>query len=531
MPEQLAQHDGSTLRDSLRVVRRRKWVILLAVLLVPLAAVLFSLRQEARYEASAEVLLSRADLAASLTGTPGLFASEDATRFGQTQARLARVPAVAERVLGKTGLTDRTVEDFLAASDVSARQDADFLVFRVVDVDGALAMRLATEYARQFTLYRRKLDTAALVRAREEVEHRIAQLARADLRGSTLYSVLLEKEQQLQTLEALPTSNAFLVQPADGAVKVRPRPARNGFLGLALGLVLGLAAVFLWEALDTRLRSADEIGLGLGLPLLARIPEPPRRLRSTNRLAMLAEPRSFDAEQFRILRTNLDFANLERGARTIMVTSAVEGEGKSTTVANLAVAVACAGRRVVLVDLDLRHSFLDRFFDLGDRPGVTDVALGRAALEDAIVQVAIRELSGDATPPLTSAVLEVLACGPVPPDPGEFVGTRALADILERLRERADLVLIDSPPLLHVGDAMTLSARVDGLVVVTRLNVVRRRLLNELHRLLETCPAAKLGFVLTEAEIEEDYGAYGYGYAGHYFLQRADAVAQRIRAR
>ena len=134
--------------------------------------------------------------------------------------------------------------------------------------------------------------------------------------------------------------------------------------------MLGIGLAFLREALDTRVRSADEVGEKLGLPLLARVPEPPRKLRNSNRLVMQADPHGAQAEAFRTLRTNIEFVNLDVHARTIMITSAIQSEGKSTTAANLAIAFARMGKRVALVDLDLRRPFLDKFFDFGDRPGL-----------------------------------------------------------------------------------------------------------------------------------------------------------------
>ena len=236
-------------------------------------------------------------------------------------------------------------------------------------------MRLATSYAGQFTLFRRELDTASLERARTEVASRISVLKSSGEQSSALYADLVNKEQQLRTMEALETSNAFLVRSANDVVQVQPRPTRNGVLGLALGVVFGIMLAFLWEAVDTRLRSAEEISERLQLPLLARLPSPPKAIRNENGLVMLRDPTGIQAEAFRMLRTNLEFANLERGARTIMFTSAVEGEGKSTTVANLAIALARAGRHVILVDLDLRRPFINRFFAMNGHAGVTDVAL------------------------------------------------------------------------------------------------------------------------------------------------------------
>ena len=320
-------------------------------------------------------------------------------------------------------------------------------------------------------------------------------------------------------------------------------------LGVLLGLALGAALAFLWEALDTRLRSADDIADRLGLPLLARLPEPPRKLRSREELVMLREPHGVQAEAFRVLRTNLEFARLGRQARTIMITSAVEQEGKSTTVANLAVALARDGKRVVLVDLDLRRPYIARFFGIEDAWGLTHVALGRVTLDEAMTRMSIetrptaqrpKRLADEAEAVRSNGgggggghgALHVLGSGPIPPNPGEFVGTRELEAALAHLREQSDVVLIDAPPLLHVGDALTLSAKVDGLILVTRLGVVRKGMLDEVHRLLEAAPAEKLGFIVTDAEVEKGYG-HGYGYGGAYYgrvsrRMEADVAASEV---
>jgi Mrp family chromosome partitioning ATPase len=518
---------GSTLQDYLRVVRRRRWVIVETVVLVTLAAVLFSLRQEHMYRASSQVLLSNQNLAAALTGTQqSTGVSLQADRVAQTQADLARVRAVAARTLAAVGL-ERSPGALLAHSSVDAKPNADVLEFSVVDHDPELATRLATAYARQYVRYRQRLDTGALQRARSEVQQRIAGLQP----GSTsLLQSLEEKEQQLATMEALETSNASVVEEASGASQVQPRPIRNGVLGFGLALVLGFGLAFLREALDTRVRSAEEIGERLGLPLIGRLPEPPRRLRKEERLVVLADPRSPGAEAFRMLRTNLEFVRLDHDVKSILITSAVEQEGKSTSVANLAVTLARAGQDVALVDLDLRRPFLDHFFGLGHQPGVTEVAIGQAQLEEALAPVPFRDFSNGSTRAPGSGLgnghlraatprsphggsLSVLVAGPLPPDPGDFVGSAALAAILDELRERFDTVLIDTPPLLQVGDAMTLSRNVDALMVVTRMNVVRRPMVTELRRLLDSSPARTLGFLVTGAGGAETYG-YG-GYAGY----------------
>ena len=549
---------AATLRDYLHVVRRRKRIILPAVLLVPLAAVLFSLHQPKLYQAEAQVLLSSQNLAAQLTGTQqytGVNLQPD--RIAQTQADVARVPQLARRVLREVPGTGLTPDQLLFASTVATAPNADILTLSVTNHDPALAQRLVNAYASAYTVYRRQLDTASIVRALKSVDRRIGQLVKGGDRRSALYASLVDRQQTLATMEALQTSNASVVKRADHVAQVQPKPKRNGILGVFLGIVLGLGLAFLWEALDTRVRSAEEIGEKLdGLTLLARIPSPSKRVREEHRLVMLDEPTGTDAETFRMLRTNLDFVSLDRDARTIMVTSAVEQEGKSTTIANLAIAMARSGQRVILVDLDLRRPYLDKFFGLSG-PGITQVALGHASLEQALATVAISDPGSEHVPAsngnghikvlsangkpngngsshakAVKGVLQVLPSGPIPPDPGEFVNTQALSEILAQLRDRADVVLIDAPPALRVGDAMTLSSKVDAVVVVVRMKVVRRQMLGELARQLSTMPTPVLGFVATAAGEEQGYGyGYGYGY-GHYarpYVQSGHAERERSR--
>jgi polysaccharide biosynthesis transport protein len=507
--------EGTTLRDYVQVIRRRKWVIVLTMALVPLAAVVLSLRQAALYQSSAEVLLNRQN-ASIVSGVSDPNTYYQPERVLQTQAELARVPAVAQRVISASG-ADMTVNDFLASSSVSSEPNSDLLEFKVVDESPERASVLATQYARQFAAYRTELDTNAIARALSSVTSRISDLESQGDRSSALYTNLVEKEQQLRTLQALQTSTLSVVREADGAEQTQPRPVRNGILGFLVGLVLGIGLAFLWDALDTRVRSAEEMGEELGLPLLARLPAPPRGMRNQEQLSTLVDPHGVQGEAFRMLRTNLDFMNIDRSAKTIMVTSAVESEGKSTTVANLAVTFARAGRVVTLVDLDLRRPFLARFFRLGHDAGLTQVALGYTDLDAALTTIPIDadqngSENGNAN---LGGILQVLPSGPIPPDPGEFVNSHVVDEILDEVRKRSDIVLIDAPPLLRVGDAMALSAKADGIIVVTRLRVVRRPMLKEIRRLLDVAPSAKLGFVLTGAQEDEGYGygsykAYGY---------------------
>ncbi len=526
---------SSTLRDYVDVVRRRKWIILQAIVLIPLVAVLLSERQTKQYQATAGVLVNFNDLSAAVTGIgSGSDVFQTPDRVAATDAQVAHSQAVAQAVAQKLQLANRSWGTILAETAVAPDLNSNVLYFSTTDPDADLAPKIATEFARQFTIYQTQLDTASLRKAIANAQARLSELRTRGNGGSALAESLAQRIEQLKTSAVLKTTSAQLIHPAEFAVQVAPRPVRNGILGLFLGIVLGFGLAFLREALDTRVRTSDEISERLGLPLLARLPEPPRRLRRENQLVMVNDPTGTQSEAFRMLRTNLDFVRIDRDARTIMVTSAVEAEGKSTTAANLAAALARIGQRVVLVDLDLRRPFLHRFFDLSGHPGLTHVAVGHAELEDALVPIPLVSATGAITGTngngssgsRVEGLLEVLGSGPIPPNVDEFVGTRAVADILDRLRARADIVIVDSTPLLVVGDAMALTSAVDGIVVVTRMNVVRRPMLRELGRVLDSSPAQKLGFVVTGAGGHESY--YGYESSYRYRRPAASSAGRRV---
>jgi capsular exopolysaccharide synthesis family protein len=502
------------LSDYIAILDRRKWIIIQSTLIVAVVAFILSAQQDKVFAASADVLLTRQSLSTAITGVTNPDVYVDPERFAATQAGLARAPEVGERAIDDGGIRNRSAGDLLASSSVDPRANADLLRFTVEDGEPAMAVRLANAYAKAFTDYKASLDTAQLVEARTDLEGRIAELRQDGQSGTELYRSLVDSAQQLRTMEILQTPNR-VVRPATGAAQIAPTPNRTAILGAFVGLLLGLGIAFLWETLDKRVRTEEEIERRLGLPLLSRLPEPGRGAEKEMRLTMIHDPQDAYAEAVRRLRTNLEFANVDRDARVIMVTSAVEREGKSTTIANLAVALARSGRNVALVDLDLRQPVLAKYFDLQGQPGITDVVLERADLQATIAPIRLpipvsASLSSNGSVGAAGR-LNVLPTGPLPANPGELVGTQALGRVLDELRNEHDYVLIDAAPLLSVGDSMTLSARVDAILVVTRLGIVNRPMLTDLSRELETSPASKLGFVVTGIDLKAGYG-YGHAY-------------------
>ena len=226
---------------------------------------------------------------------------------------------------------------------------------------------------------------------------------------------------------------------------------------------------------------------------------------------------------------NLEFATVGKPSQVMMFASALAKEGKSTTLANLAVASALAGKSVAVVDLDLRRPALAQFFRTGDdQPGLSAVVLGYAELDDALVHVPLELLSRNTADRLaphgpagnggangagaTTGSLMLLPTGILPPDPGEFVGLEGVGRVIAALRERVDVVLLDVPPLHAVGDGLTIAGLADALVVVVRSDWARRRVTGELASILARMPVEGLGFVLCGSGGDTTSGYYGYGY-------------------
>jgi polysaccharide biosynthesis transport protein len=525
----------TTVADYLTVLRRRKWVVLVPPVAAAVAAYVLSMGQSPLYRAKADVLFKGASVVTAITNVDPL--GPDPNRYLTTQSGIARDPRLAKRIAAASGIPGMTSGRVLSESTITPSIDSDILTISVEDPDRTAAERLANTYASQFAEFTTGLATQNVDDALNLLQVRLKSLEGHGQANSALYASLLQQQAQLATVGRLMAGIARVLQPADGAAKIQPRPKRNAILGFLFGGVVGLALAFLAEALDRRVRDEHEIDAALGIPLLARIPQPPRALQRRDGLVMLNEPSGPQAETFRKLRTSIEFVNPDGAARTIMVTSAMEQEGKSTTIANLGVALARGGRRVAVVDLDLRRPYLSRLFHVGGRPGITDVALKRATLTDALRPIVlasgIREMAslngqGPSQNGTTASegLLHLLPAGTLPPSAGEMLQDPRLPSVLDELATRFDVVLIDAPPLLAFGDTMTLSSHVDAIFAITRLGRVQRPILHEFARQLQNCQAKRLGYVLTGVEHSESY-RYMYE-AYEYYARGTPSAKERV---
>lgn len=509
-------------RHYLHVLQRGRWILAPTVVIVFGAVAAFTLRQERLYEASATVLINRASVAAVVAGTQG-FAAQDFPRVLQTKADLAHSIPVAVRTLEAAGLPGRNPTSFLARSSAEPRPQADLLQLSVRDPEPTVAKRLAGTFADEFVAYQHQLESDAVQAARTAVEQRLAETS-----GDTaLFNALQARIDQLTEIEALTTSLGQVVAYPTAAEQVQPKLLRNAVIGLAMGLLLGVGLVFLYDALDPRLRSSDEVGLLLSLPLLGRLPSPPSDL-DTNVPVFREHPHSSFAEAYRMLALSIEFLLSDTKFTVLAVTSALESEGKSTTVANLGLALAETGKSVVIVDLDLRRPTIAAFFGLEDRPGVSDFLAARGEVSDVVTSVALRGIGGDgerdADPQsFPRGTLRVIGAGTRTGEPSLLLRHPRLAKLVNYLRESVDVVLLDTPPLLRVSDPASVAQLADGAIFIAKLGVVRRPMLREVQRVAQRYPTEILGFVLTNAEREQSPYYEGSYYRGDY-IQRGGAT-------
>jgi succinoglycan biosynthesis transport protein ExoP len=510
----LTNSNLTTLGDFVQVLRRRWWIVALVVVIALVSAYAYSKHQSPAYRANADVRLNAQPTITSLNGQPIQTATSTAVMVA-SEALFASDPRLLAAVMKTEGLNE-TASQFLSHGSVTGDPANAILTFSYDAANGPRARAVADAWANAYKTAADRRDTtvytAALTQLNQTSKNQNRQIRKLQSQGQTAQA-LAEGQVRKGTTDKILAYNGLLhavpgnrqVSTANTSTKVRPRTGRNLAAGLGLGLILALVIVGIIEALDTRVRRSEEVGEVLGLPLLSRIPTP--RRNQQGRLAMIDDDDQHYSEAYRKLRVNLDFANIRQAAKKILVTSALEQEGKSTTVANLAVAMARAGRHVVLVDLDLRAPSLHTFFGLDGAAGLTEIALDHVHLEDALYHVPIVGASGR---------LDVVPVGSIPQRPADFLESPAVDAVLTELEERADVVLIDSAPLLPVSDSIALSSKVDALVVVVASGL-KRNVMGELQRALGACQAPCLGFVLTgaERETEDYYGGYGrYGGGG-----------------
>lgn len=508
------------LRDYLRILRRRKWTILLATLITVAGAVGVSLAQTPVYQGRADVLLQPRSTESLFDPNTGQ--RSDPARAVQTEIQVLKSRPVRELVNKKLGSAPK-----VAASPVG---QTDVIQVKAESTDPERAADIANAYARAYIDFRRTQAVDDLLAAGQQIQAKIADLQRrldtltdtptpsprattattnlelTSERDSLLAQQALfrQKLDQLQVDASLKSGGAQLVTPAVAPTEpIRPTPERNAVVALTVGLMLGVGLGFLREYLDDSLTAKEDVERAVpGVPVLALIPALGAwKDKKWSLVASLTDPDSPAAEAYRTLRTSVQFLGLDKPLKTVQVTSPSASEGKSTTIANLAVALAGAGQRVIVVDCDLRRPRIHQFFGLDNGVGLTSALVGDTTLREACQ-----------TAPQIKR-LQVLASGPIPPNPSELLATNRMREVLRLLSDHADVVLVDCPPILPVTDASVLSHYVDATLLVATAGVTEQRPLRRAVELLNQVEAPLQGIVLNGVK---DEGAYGYSYGYKY---------------
>jgi succinoglycan biosynthesis transport protein ExoP len=508
--DQRREHDGFSVRTALRTLRRRLGVVLACTILVPAAALGFSLVREKQYTASASLFFRDPALDQTLFGSTFLEPAADPVREAATNVKLVSLEAVAGLAADEVG-GGLTADDVSEKVEATAEGQSDVVSIRATDPSPGFAARLANTVAEQYIAFRREADRAKVREAQRLVERELDALSPAE-RAAPEGRSLAENAQQLEILGSLQTGNAELVQRAQPPESPSsPRPIRNTILGAVLGLMLGVALSFLFERLDRRVRDPTEIEQAFGRPILGTIPASRALARGgpTHGGALPAA----EAEAFRMLRANLRYFNVDRPIESVLVTSSAPGDGKTTVSWNLAAAAAGAGALVLLIEADLRHPMLAQSSsDLRPEPGLSTVLAGYGELTDAVQRVAVHESMNNAAP---ERIMDVLTAGPLPPNPVDLIESQRMRELIAEAERAYDLVVIDTPPTSVVSDAVPLVKQVSGVIVVVRFGKSTREAVLALKSQLEHLQAPTLGVVLNAHATGASYG-YGYSYGSHY---------------
>lgn len=509
------------LREYIGVLRSRKWTIALVTTLCVAIALLLSYRQTPQYRGTSRLLVK---------GLPADASGEIQPPNLDTESQIVLSEAVGERVIDELALS-MAPRDLIDGLQVAAVTEvAEVLELTYSSTDPELARDVPNAFALEYIEYKRDQTTEALESGEEvinsqieSVQQRLTEVTQEieetnprtdsalaqtlETERSSLIArlgVLQQKADDFQARRPNDLAGGQLLEAASlpGSPYAPNHPA-NGARAFAVGLALGIGLAFLRERLDDRLRGRQDLEAAIGVPTLATVPKFPVSSKKGREIVLISQPRGSASEAYRSLRTGLQFLSGQEQIKSLLLTSPSEGEGKTVTSVNLAVAFAQSGRRVVLISADLRRPTLEEFFGLDDREGLTTWLMA----ED-------RELWGLIRDPGIDN-LRVIPTGPLPPNPAELLSSTRLTHLINVLESHSDLVIIDSPPVLAVADAAILSAHVDATLLVVEAEKTQRSAATLAVEELRRVGAGLLGSVLNGFDPET--GPYGRkAYVGLY---------------
>ena len=522
MTEPLRQVEDLQLRDYLRPLVSRWWIILGIVVTVTVGTYLYYDRQPDVYSATTSIFVdaSQANAGSSESIAPVT------DRTTQNQATLLTTRDVASRVAKQLGVDPGSVGGVSAAPSAGS----DFVTIKAVNNSPAMAARLANAYAKAFIDIRSEEQRAALQKALTEQQRQLDRISNTPANLAER-STALASVRRLQLALSIPGGEAQQLDPATPPTTPdAPNPKRNALFAFVLALLAGVGLAFGLERFDRRLKRVDDVAPAYGLPLMVVLPHSSTVAASADGSSALSGD---FREAFRQLRTNLQLEGLNRPIKRILVTSAVPGEGKSTVVRNLAIAFCEFGQRVAVVDCDLRRPTMAALFGMDNQSGLTSVMTNEVTLAEA-TQAAPVQAKGLATlarmrgaesavgtgpyaepapgPVSDVATIDLLSAGPSPANPQAVLSTDRMASILDEIADEHDIVLVDSPPVTVVSDALALAGQVDAVLIVARLEVTTKDGAKRAVDLLRRVPDANPIGVVANDITGNEAAKYSYGY-------------------
>jgi Mrp family chromosome partitioning ATPase/capsular polysaccharide biosynthesis protein len=512
------------LADYLRPLTSRWWLIVVAVVVATGGVYLYYVRKPNQYTTSTLVYVT--DPGDPVTGVQSSPATD---RNVADVASLVGSRDNAAAVAAKIHYPG-SPQQLLSQVAITSKQGEDFIAVGAQDGSPVRAALIANGFAQQFVASLQSTYRSRIADAIQLVKSEIAQTPSGSP-GQISRGALLNQLNNLQVAYRVPTVVAQQVDPAlpPGAASY-PKPLRNALFALLISLVAAIALAYGLERLDRRLKTPEDLERSYGAPLLAVLPHtdaPAQLLGESSTLG------SDFHEPFRVLQTNIALASVDAPPRTIVISSAMPGEGKSTVVRNLALAICESGRSVAVVDLDLRHPALAKLFGVPPGPGMTEVLRRDARLEEVAIPVgttlpSVYELvGGERSVPAAAngsnghgervpegPRMTLVLGGARPANPPAVLASERLTEVLDELRAGHDLILIDSAPVLAVSDTVPLLRYADATVIVGRLGVTTRDTAKRLREFLGRVPGLHwLGVVANDLPRSEA-GSYGYGYYG-----------------
>ena len=433
--------------------------------------------------------------------------------------RARQLELQAERARLSATLGEKHPDMVRLASETEAlearmRSEAE-AVARHLEADYRAAAQKEASLQRQVEGARRDAQTSGLA----SIE--LGALRREVDSQQRILTDLITRNKQTDLVTELKSANIRIIEKAElPQAPISPNRMANYRLALLLGLALGIGLVLAFEHFDNTFRTPEDVKEHLGLPFLGMVPDASGRPAGPNAAKasplILRNPQSAAAESYRVLRTNLLFSFAEGTGKVLLVTSAGPGEGKTTTVVNLAASIALNGARVLTVDADLRRPTMHQHFGVGKMPGLSDLIVGKAAPSQAIQ-------------PTKNQGLQVLPCGYIAPNPAELLGSQGMRDVIEALRKHYDWVLIDTPPLLGMADTAVLCPYVDGVVLVIGSEVANRA---AVQRAAEQAGTASkvVGVVLNRVNLERNSYYYAQYYGEYYHSYYAEGSSKPHKA-